>query len=415
MKRLQVNAGEITLLTADLVRAYRKKGELKISGWRGDARERAIHLAQGYLDIAEDHEGTRGELLAAFDDIPIAARERKVADGLRKLVLDRCEFEAKTNIDPIELRAALFQRAAIVRRESETADFDRDALMEEVGAQFELSSTQLEGLIFADLKRAHRLLVFRGCSAEDLLRQYEQGQVQAVLLRAEKVVVTLECDNPSTYRYFFRQLKFRRLLYRIEQLDVGYRITIDGPFSLFSSVTKYGLQLALLVPALRACDRWSLKADLRWGKDRAALKFQTDGSRADDKPTPALRDDVATLLDRMAKRAESAKSEWQAELADEIFNLPGVGVCIPDLVLTRNSDGVCVFVEVLGYWSRAAVWKRIELVEQGLDRPMVFVVPQRLRVSEDALPDDLPAALYAYKGVIVPKALEAAAASVANR
>jgi hypothetical protein len=51
---------------------------------------------------------------------------------------------------------------------------------------------------------------------------------------------------------------------------------------------------------------------------------------------------------------------------------------------------------VLGFWSRDAVWKRIELVERGLPHPMVFAVSKHLRVSEEALGDDHPAALYVY-------------------
>ena len=39
----------------------------------------------------------------------------------------------------------------------------------------------------------------------------------------------------------------------------GYRIEIDGPYSLFESVTKYGLELALLLPALEACDSVQLR------------------------------------------------------------------------------------------------------------------------------------------------------------
>ncbi len=55
----------------------------------------------------------------------------------------------------------------------------------------------------------------------------------------------------------------------------GYRIEIDGPYSLFESVTKYGLELALLLPALEACDSVQLVADLRWGKKtRSRSRFR---------------------------------------------------------------------------------------------------------------------------------------------
>jgi hypothetical protein len=86
-----------------------------------------------------------------------------------------------------------------------------------------------------------------------------------------------------------------------------------------------------------------------------------------------------------------------------VLNLPGVGVCVPDLVFTRDGAKTPVYLEVLGYWSRAAVWRRVELAEAGLPHRVIWAVSDRLRVSEAALPADLPASLYVYKGVMNPR------------
>ena len=43
---------------------------------------------------------------------------------------------------------------------------------------------------------------------------------------------------------------------------------VSGVTTLFQAGTRYGLKLALLLPALQACDRYALVADVRWGKDR---------------------------------------------------------------------------------------------------------------------------------------------------
>ena len=86
-----------------------------------------------------------------------------------------------------------------------------------------------------------------------------------MLLRATRVVVHLRCDHPAGYRGFFNKLKFRRLLYALSpHPEGGYRIEIDGPLSLFQSSTKYGLQLALLLPALDQAGVWTLDAELRY-------------------------------------------------------------------------------------------------------------------------------------------------------
>ena len=93
-----------------------------------------------------------------------------------------------------------------------------------------------------------------------------------------RVVVEVGGASIGAYRQLFARLKFRRLLYRLHGLaDGGYRIEIDGPMSLFRGVTKYGLQLALMLPALRECGRWTLRAEVLWGKEREALVFVTGG------------------------------------------------------------------------------------------------------------------------------------------
>ena len=76
----------------------------------------------------------------------------------------------------------------------------------------------------------------------------------------------------------------------------------------------------------------------------------------------------------------------------------GVGVCVPDLVFTHRESGVSVFFEVMGYWSREAVFRRAEMIEKGMDTPVVFAASTRLRVSPELIEDAHPSGLYLYKG-----------------
>ena len=54
--------------------------------------------------------------------------------------------------------------------------------------------------------------------------------------------------------------------------------------------------------------------------------------------------------------------------------------------------------ELMGYWSRASVWKRVELVQAGLPERIIFGVNQRLRVSEDVLDRNAHGSLYVFRG-----------------
>jgi len=394
------------VLTADLVRVQRRGDLLTVKPLHGPVRQRALALAGAYLDLAAAHAGgTRGDLDEAFDAVEVGGRDGRLAEGLKKLVLDRCVFEMAPGQEPVELRRQLFRAAAAARRAVPHGHgFDRAALLAEIAAGRGLEPPAIEAALFADLHQAHRLQGFRPLGAEALVDAYDCSQTQAVLLRALRVRVSVYAVYPSAYRRLFHRLKFLRLLFSIaRQDDGGYRLEIDGPCSLFDAVTKYGLQLALVLPALEECTSWELEADVLWGRDRQRCRFiaaggtdpllERDGEASGGVP---LADDVAGLVERF----RTLDTPWSLEPHPEILDLPGVGVCVPDLTFRHRDTGEVVYLEVLGFWSREAVWKRVDLVQAGLPYRVLFAVSERLRVSADVLEPEARSALYVYKGVM---------------
>jgi uncharacterized protein len=410
------------LLTADLVHTRRRGDRLTVVPLGEVDRSRARELAATYLDLARAHLGaTRGALLEACRAVVVGPREQRLARGLLKLVLDRCQFEEGGGLDPAALRDELFSAAAVARR-SETLGqgFDRAALLAATAAHHQVTVEEVERALYSDLPDAHLVREFQGVSPDGLVEGYDLAQVQAVLLRAVKVTATVRAA-PAAYRYLFRRLKFLRLLHRIHRLPErrgglpgGYAVEIDGPFALFESVTKYGLQLALAFPAIAACAEWALAADLRWGREARPLRFELRGETSTPLATPedGLPEEVAALLGQL----RATDTPWRAAVSATVLDLPGAGLCVPDLELTHSGSGKTVYLEVLGFWSREAVWKRVELVERGLPYPLVFAVSKRLRVSEEALGDQHPAALYVYSKTMSARAvLERVEAAIRTR
>lgn len=411
------------MLSADHVLARRSKGELQLVKLGDDTRRRALELAAAYLEAARAAVGqTRDDLEEAWGQAAAAASDEgstahgRIAAGLRKLVDDDCVFDGEPDDDPVELRLALFTRAREVRAALEDdGTFDRALVLRAEAEARGLAPEELERQLYADLRGANVLREAPRATAEAVVARYELGQAQAVLLRAVRVVCLLPAPPAAAARAFFRTLKFLRLLHAITPVRdegnggrQGYRVEIDGPYSLFESVTKYGLALALIVPHLAAFDEWVLEADVRWGKERAPLVFRLRSPQASStrspgavrRPSEELPDEVAALL----RAFEGLSSPWKARVAHQILDLPGVGLCVPDLVFERprHTGGVHrVFLEVMGYWSRDAVWKRVELVQKGLPHRVLFAVSQRLRVSEAVLDDEAGrGALYVYKGTM---------------
>ena len=113
-----------------------------------------------------------------------------------------------------------------------------------------------------------------------------------------------------------------------------------------------------------------------------------------------MPDDVAAFASAFAELG----SEWKVAASQVVLDLPGIGLAIPDLVFIRGQEKV--YFEVLGFWSREAVFRRVDLVDRGLSERVLFAVSSRLRVSEEVLPDDASGALYVYKGTMSPRAVK---------
>ena len=393
------------MLTADLVRARRRGDELKLTPLDAKGRATALELAGTLLGLAEAHLGkTRGELEEVMEAVIGGAADRKLAAGLAKLIWDRTVLAEAVAIDPEALRHDVFARAqAAWGKTGEGARFDRAAVLAAVAAERGLSVEDIERGLYADLREAHVITEPPSIAAPHLVEAYELAQPQAVLLRAVRVTVEVQSAIAGAYRTLFRKLKFLRLLCVITpRAKGGYRIEIDGPFSLFESSTRYGLALALALPAICELDRWSLVADIRWGAARTALRFRLEGrGEGDAAAEPHLADEVRALLDAL----RALETPWRVAPATEILDLPGHGVCVPDLTFQHAETGESIHLEVLGYWSRDAVWRRVELVQAGLGHRIVFAVGQHLRVSEAALDAELPGALYVYKRTMSAKAI----------
>jgi len=121
------------------------------------------------------------------------------------------------------------------------------------------------GFIDTDMTRA---------TAERLLQRYNVALAQAVLLRSTHVQVVVRGEPTQRYRQLLRGVKFHRLVCELERLGPdSFRMHLDGPMSLFSATQKYGLQLALFLPAVLLCRDFELKAELRWGPQRRPKTF----------------------------------------------------------------------------------------------------------------------------------------------
>jgi hypothetical protein len=397
------------LLTVDLVRVRRKKdGTLSPAYLTGANAARLLPVAAAYLGIHRDGIGrTRDELDDAVAAVDVPARDRVAALGLLKVIEDRCSFEVQDGADPEKLREEVFAASARAHQALDLrAEFDRAAVLAEVAAKLGMTVEAVEAGLYADLRGNEKLQTCDALTPEAAVERYNLGLAQAILLRASRVTVRLEGEDPRTYKRIFRAVRFHQLIHVVKGTPkTGYTIELDGPFSLFDSVQRYGFRLALFLPTVLACKSFHVRADVLWGKEREPFAFEIgpDDGLVPQAPEPTDTTPELEVFVAAFKRLESA---WKVRRSDRIFALPGEIVCVPDLVFENRDTGEEVFLEVFGFWSRAAVWQRVEQIrEGGLKLRLLLAVQKQLRVSEEVLGDEDAGEVYVYKTAISPRAV----------
>ena len=241
-----------------------------------------IDLAQALIDIHAEHQGkTRRELQQALDLLAGDRTDYRIQRGLAKLLCDHyCEFHVASPQPPEELRHAVFTLARahhpVVRETSLIYPVKREDLLEQVALKHQISSEDVLDGLYADLPENHQLATFAAPSANELLLRYNVALAQAMLYRCEVLRLSVYRNLPVRYKQLFKFIKFYRLIHTIEgDVDAGYEIGLDGPVSVFRHSQKYGLQMAIFLPALLLCTRWSMQADIL-RKDGRRQQFVLD-------------------------------------------------------------------------------------------------------------------------------------------
>lgn len=395
------------MLTGNLVRVRVARGRV-IPLYLDRDNPYWLEVAESLLMIYREAKGlTRGEVQAEIDEL-IGPDTRTLAHrGLAKVLEDRAEFEVVAEVPPNVIRQKVFTAAAAYRKRLgaqaqgvHREPFRREVVLQDVADELGIEPNQVAATLFADLKDENRMIGFDdNLSAQRLIDRYNVGLAQSVLLRSVLIRAEVRGEKPARYRQLFRWLKFHRLLYRVEgTMAEGYALQIDGPLSLFSATNKYGLQMALFLPALLLCRDFRLDAELRWGPKREPRSFHLEAADglvshyADTGTyTPA---ELAAFVERFRQVAPG----WEISEATEVVELGREGIWVPDYRAVHRATGTDVFVEVLGFWKGSSVERLLKLLPKHGPPRYVLAISDRLKVDEEAL-GDLPGPVLRFKEI----------------
>jgi predicted nuclease of restriction endonuclease-like RecB superfamily len=395
------------MLTADLALSWQRgdrTGPRYIDPNDADYLSDAAQLIQ----LCQSFEGhTRAELDAALAEYVGTGTDYRIQRGLIKLLLDRATFATVAAKDPVEIRRVLFRRARAhypVVRESAAAG----ELVNEVARELECAPDELLKNLYADLPERQRLLAFERIAPRQLLDLYNLAQAQALLYRCVQMHLFVEPQPTDNYRELFGAIKAYRLLHTIKgSAAQGYEVRLDGPISLFQRSQKYGVQMAVFLPALLLCAGWRMRAEIALKPPAAGRAYFELDSKQRRLRSHYLRTSLGLEPDgdELAARWARFDSEWTIAANREVFDL-GASAFIPDYVLTHAS-GRRVYLELLGFWTPPHLHARLrEFAHAGCEN-FLLAASDELRGSRDPLAH-VPPHTVIYKTRLAPAEIVAA-------
>jgi len=398
------------VLTGDLVRVRVKGKELHPSYVKPEEprfQERAAELVALYRRaVTQGH--TRAWLASEVEEMIGDGVDHKLTKGLAKTLTDRAEFTVEAPVPPAELRARLFDVTAAAPSRAKTAAAIA-ALADQVG----VTPDALKGLLYADRKEEQRILKCDVSDGDWLLHRYNTGLVQACLLKAVSVEVSLDGPTPERARQLFRLIQFNGLMYSVTPTALGYRIHLDGPASVLRHSTRYGMSLATWFPGLllQECP-WSMDAVVRWGRKRKlkkALHVDSErGLRSHHRDTGAY---TTRTEDWFRERFEALDCDWALSREGTPLNLEGKGVVVPNF--TFRKGGRVAHLEIVGFWRKDWLRRRLDLLQAHGPGNLVLAVSSKLAVTKEVW-KHFPGQVVSFKEIVPAKDVLAAVEACAK-
>ena len=384
------------MLPSDLLFSHQRGGQIYPHFLRPEQRI----WSERVLTVIQEHQHrTRGELQAALRALEGDSPDYRIVRGFAHLALNAAEFVLATGeLEPEALRQELFTLAAERGRYGET---QAQEVLESVAPRYQLETETLREALYADLPENHLLAALPDFTPERLVDRYNLAQAQGLLYSALHLRLTAHRNVPGEYRRLFQHLKFHGLMYAVEgHLDDGYQIYVDGPASLFKQTRKYGLQMAVFLPALLRVSRWEMEAVLQ--RDEREIRYRLD-SQSPLKPlTPPPPAYDSLLEERFVHRWEKLETPWALEREVEIVDLKGT-VFVPDFAL-RHPDGRIAHVEIMGFWHPDYLRRKLDKLRRAAMPDLIVAVSERLNVGAEDF-RDIPGPLLFFKGKLEPRAV----------
>ncbi|MEM6448902.1 MAG: DUF790 family protein [Cyanobacteria bacterium P01_D01_bin.105] len=376
-----------------------------------------LKSAQSAIDLFQGAVGkTQGDLDKELHIWEGEGTDYRIKRGLAHILRNSfSEFEIVSPLEPDKLRDRIFTLAATAAPTPSAAKTHLQTLAAQLTQELDkdIEPIHIQKGLYADLKENRILTSFNAPTPQVLLHRYNLSQVQGIFYKASHVVMHLHRNDPGEYKLMFKYLKLFRLMTYIEgEADQGFTITIDGPASLFKASTRYGVDIAKLIPAILHVTRWQLTAKLQWKNPYTKLEQEKTFSLTDTcdlvshyppgKPYDSMLEQA--FAEKWAKLKNQGKTDWQLEREVDLIPIPG-SVMIPDFRIV-HPDGRVYLIEIVGYWRPEYLRKKFYQAQQAENRNLVLAISERLNLEKAGVDvASTPAKIVWFKDKLQPKAV----------
>lgn len=369
------------MLTSDLAVSFRRGDKIFPFLIKTD-NAGFLRDAIGLIEIFEEFIGTtRGELEKELEEFIGTGTDYKILRGLIKLLNDRCEFETNAPAEPVEIRQKVFLEARKSHPIFPNSE-QKIKVLETVAEEFQTNADSIISNLYADLPAQQHLISFDTIAPKDLLDRYNLAQAQALLYKAIEMKIRVAPSDLNNYRTIFGWIKHFGLIHSILGNSAnGYEITLTGAASLFHRSQKYGIQMAVFLPALLLCKDWKLRAEIVQKKGKN-LFFELTSEQTEivsnrfDEPFYENPD-----IQKLQKNWGKLSNDWQLKENREVIDL-GKTAFVPDLVLISPQKAK-IYLDILGFWTPKTLQKRLEEFASANYREFIIAASQELRGSRE--------------------------------
>ena len=324
----------------------------------------------GIYSTALETAMNRQELEEISSSLIRSSVDIKIASGLNKLLLDRCEFALPVDADYPALRKKYFLMAA---ERLKSGNFTGEELRK-LPANENLD-------LYGDLPDFEKLASFAPITPTALLDRYNLAQAQGLLIYARKVVLKLNAPEINELRKFLKAVKFFRLLAHIRQEKKAMIIELSGPYAIIDSSTKYALQLANLLPAAVNLAQWELYAQLRIKEREVVMKLSHKNNLVSH--YKKLSGYIPEEIRLFHSTFNDKQSNWQITGETPFIDGGNQELIFPDLSFVSAESGKVLHLELFHRWHAGGIVRRIELLKNNPQLPLILAIDRALVKSEE--------------------------------